>query len=207
MDPIAETIKTYDQIAEEYCRITEEEGDRKFQIQMIDNTLQKINFHKKPRVIDIGCGDGRDTKYLKEKDIDAVGIDLSQGMIDLGRKKYSECALIQMDMRDTVFPDDTFHGAWASSSLTNLPKSELSSVEKEVYRILEPGGIFCFSFKVGDKEGFEESVLEGHERYQTYYTLDELKTELGLFQIIETKKYPGEIFGSEFIYTWARSRK
>ncbi|MEF8832304.1 MAG: methyltransferase domain-containing protein, partial [Candidatus Thermoplasmatota archaeon] len=176
MDPIERTMRTYDQIAEEYCKKTESEGDRKFQKKMLDRTLSFLPSN--PRIIDLGCGDGRDTQYLQEKGADVVGIDLSKSMIDLARKKYPECTFLQSDMRDTVFPDDTFQGAWASTSLSNVPKSELSKVEKEIYRIVEEGSIFCFSFKVGEGEGFEESLIEGFETYQSYYTLEELKKDL-----------------------------
>jgi len=198
-------MRTYDEIAEEYCEITEKEGDKKFQEKMIDKTLDFLP--STPRIIDLGCGDGRDTQYLQKKGADVVGIDISRSMINLARKKYPECAFIHIDMRDTVFPDDTFQGAWASSSISNIPKSELSRVEKEVYRILETSGLFCFSFKVGVKEGFEEGIVKGYERYQSYYKLKELKEKLNLFNIIDSVEYPGEIFGNDFTYCWAKARK
>lgn len=204
MDPIERTMKTYDKIAEEYCKKTENEGDREFQKKMLDRTLSFLPSN--PRIIDLGCGDGRDTKYLQEKGGDVVGIDISKSMINLARKKHTRCTFLHSDMRDTVFPDDTFQGAWASTSLSNIPKSELSSVEKEIYRILEQGSIFCFSFKVGEREGFEGTLVEGYQTYQSYYTLEELKSELNLFNVIESRKYPGDIFDSEFTYCWAKSR-
>ncbi|MBS3781624.1 MAG: methyltransferase domain-containing protein [Candidatus Thermoplasmatota archaeon] len=204
MDAIERTMRTYDQIAEEYCRKTERQGDREFQEKMLDRTLSFLP--PSPRIIDLGCGDGRDTQYLQEKGADVVGIDISRGMIDLARKKYTECAFLRSDMRDTVFPNDTFQGAWASTSLSNIPKSEVSRVEKEVYRILEQGSIFCFSFKVGEKEGFEESIVEGFETYQSYYTLEELKRELNLFDVIDSREYPEEIFNNSFMYCWARAK-
>lgn len=205
MDPIEKTRKAFDEIAEEYCEQTEEEGNREFQKKMLDKTLARLG--PKPRVIDLGCGDGRDTEYLRNKGADVVGIDLSKGMISLARKKYPKASFLQSDMRDTVFPDDTFHGAWANASIVNLPKSELSHVEKEVYRILEPGGVFCFSFKEGEKEGFETSVIDEHERYYTYYTLDEIKERLNLFEIFHSERCPGKVFEYEFIYCWGRARK
>lgn len=207
MDPIQKTIKEYDEIAEEYCKKTEQEGDREFHEKMLDKSLRYFDTNSKPRVIDLGCGDGRDSRYMKEKGVDVVGIDLSQGMVNLARKKDPKIAFLQMDIRDTVFPDNTFHGAWASASLNNLPKSELSKVEKEVYRILEPGGIFAFSFKEGEGEGFEESVVEGHERYCSYYLLEEIKKKLNLFELIDIRRCPGEVFGSDFIYCWGRARR
>ncbi len=206
MDPIKTTIKSYDEVAEEYCEKTLECGNREFQEKMLKKTLDMLP--DAPRMVDLGCGDGRDTAFLKKKGADVVGIDLSAEMVDLARRKHREDAFFQEDMRDTIFPDDTFHGAWASASIINLPKPELSKVESEVYRILEPNGLFAFSFKVGESEGFEEdSVIEGYPRYFSYYTLEELDDRLSLFDILDTENCPENIFGSEFMYCWARSRK
>lgn len=206
MDPLRKTIESYDRIAEEHCEKTLDQGDREFQEDMMDRTFQMLR--SSPRLIDLGCGDGRDSHYFYEKGADVVGIDLSKNMIQLARQNYPDCAFLNMDMRDTVFPDDTFHAAWASASIINMPKSELSKIESEVYRIIEPGGIFAFSIKVGEGEGFEEdSVVSGHPRYFAYYTIDELKDRLRLFQVTESQEYPGEIFGSRFAYCWTRSKR
>ena len=205
MNTVEKTIRSYDEIAEEYCEKTFEEGDREFQKKMLDKTLSMLS--NKPRVIDLGCGDGRDTDYLCSKGADVVGIDLSKSMVNLARKKYHDCTFLQMDMRDTIFPENTFQGAWASASIINLPKSQLSKAESEIYRILEPNGLFAFSFKEGEGSGFEDNIIEGYPRYFSYYNLEELKEELNLFRIVNTEKYPSKIFGSDFIYCWARAER
>lgn len=206
MDPVEKTIESYDSIAEEYCEKTMKGGNRDFQEDMIDKTLKMLPNH--PRIIDPGCGDGRDTAYMREKGADVVGIDLSQEMIDLAKRKQKKGTYLQMDMRDTIFPEDTFHGAWASASIFNLPKSELSKVESEIYRIVEPGGLFAFSFKKGEGEGMEENGVmdNGYPRYVSYYTVDELRERFRLFDIVQSRECPDEIFGSRFVYCWAESR-
>lgn len=204
MDPIDRTVESYEDMGEDYTDKTNEGGDREFQEKMMDKTLRILN--KKPRIIDLGCGDGRDTAYFKNKGLDVTGIDLSKEMISIARKKYPNCTFLNMDMRDTIFPDDTFNCAWASASIIHFPKKELSHVEKEVYRILESGGIFAFSFKVGEGEGYEKTeTMENKERYFSYYTLEELKIALNLFDIVESEKCPSKVFDSEFMYCWARA--
>lgn len=207
MDHIERTIKSYEEMGEDYCDNTREGGDREFQEKMMDKTLNILKTNK-PRIIDLGCGDGRDTAYFNEKGYDVTGIDLSKEMISIARKKNPDCAFLQMDMRDTVFPDNTFNCAWASASIIHIPKKELSHVEKEVYRILEPGSIFAFNFKIGEGEGYERTeTMEDRKRYFAYYTLEEMKNSLNLFDIVESKKCPTRVFDSEFMYCWARSRK
>jgi len=207
MDPIKKTIRSYEETGEKYCDRTGEGGDREFQEKMIDKTLRILKTNS-PRIIDLGCGDGRDTAYFREKGLDVTGIDLSKEMISIARKRHPDCTFLQMDMRDTVFPDDTFNCAWASASMIHLPKKELSHFEKEVYRILEEGGLFAFNFKIGEGEGYEETeTMDEQKRYFSYYTLDEMKRSLNLFDIIESKKCPTKVFDSEFMYCWARPGK
>ncbi len=206
-DLVAQTISSYDMMAKEYCKITSAKGDRVFQEKMMDITLDHLSkdMVDNARIIDLGCGDGRDSDYFYSKGIDVVGIDLSKSMIELARKKHPMIAFFKEDMRDTVFPDGTFQAAWASASIINMPKSDLSKIESEVHRVLDPRGIFAFSVKIGDKEGFEdENIIEGYPRYFSYYTLEELEQRLNLFEIVESKKYPGELFENEFLYCWAK---
>ncbi len=207
MDPIERTIKSYEEKGEDYTDKINEGGDRNFQKDMMDKTLNILQ-PSKPRIIDLGCGDGRDTAYFRGKGLDVTGIDLSKEMINIARKKHPECTFLQMDMRDTIFPDNTFNCAWASASLIHIPKKELSHVEKEIYRILEPNGLFAFNFKIGEGEGYEKTeTMEDKKRYFAYYTLDEMKRTLNLFDIVESKKCPSEVFGTEFMYCWARAGK
>ncbi|MFO7991598.1 MAG: class I SAM-dependent methyltransferase [Thermoplasmata archaeon] len=206
MDPVLRTVESYDIIAESYSKNTMELSDRDFQEKMIDRTLRSLPHD--PHIIDMGCGDGRDTAYLKSKGTDVVGIDLSKNMVRVARKKYPDCTFLQMDMRETVFPDGTFDCAWASASIINLPKNSLNTLEKEVFRILADEGVFAFSFKIGEKEGFEEhDYAQGHPRYFSYYTLDELKERFNRVVIYDSVKYPKKLFDSEFMYCWAKKGK
>ncbi len=199
-DPIKVTISTYDEIAEEYCGNTLLKGDRNFQIRMMDRMLDMLQDN--PRIIDLGCGDGRDTSYLDQKGADVVGIDLSGKMVEIARDNYPQGTFIQNEMRETIFPDNTFNGVWASASIIHLSRTQFPGLLKEVARILIKDGIFVFSFKEGKKEGFEGA--EDRQRYFTYYTVNEIRRHLKYFKVIDFVRCPKEIMGSKFIYCFAK---
>lgn len=50
-------------------------------------------------LLDVGCGTGRHLSYLK-KDFTCTGVDLSNQLLDIGRKNYTDIRFIQADMID-----------------------------------------------------------------------------------------------------------
>ncbi len=201
-DPVIDTIASYDMMAEEYARRTRRGGDRAYCERMLEITLGILP--PRPRVIDMGCGDGRDTAYLGARGADVVGIDLSWEMVRLARTSYPKMSFLQMDLRKTLFPDESFHCAWASASIIHIPLSQFNDMEREVHRILVPDGIFAFSFKLGEGEGFEKSgAMKEHPRYFTYHTVRGMGDLLKKFRIVRIETCTEKVFGSSFAYCWA----
>ncbi len=204
-DPVLHTVKSYDKVAARYTVRTRREGDRAFCEEILNRTLDALP--PDPRIIDLGCGDGRDVAYLATKGADVVGIDFSGEMIKLARSAYPDLTFLKMDMRNTVFPDESFHCAWASASIIHIPRSQLPSLEREIYRILEPNGIFAFSFKLGEGEGFEKNgAMKEYPRYFVYHTKGDIYRLLQKFDITGHMEYPHKILGSSFVYCWAVKR-
>ena len=206
-DVVKRTIESYDAIAERYCKRTMIPEVREFEHQLLDRFLAMIDAER-PRILDIGCGDGRDTAYLREKGAGVIGIDLSEGMLAVARREHPECTFLKMDMRRLEFPDRSFHGVWASGCIYHLPKRELPQAFREVRRILKPGGIFSFNFKRGEGEGMEEEPKSfgGYPRYFAYYSVEEIERLLNQtgFKLELVRDYPWEVFGDRIVHLWAR---
>ncbi len=199
---ILTTISTYDRIADDFRKHTLDEGDRDYQEALLRRTMDMLC--PSPRILDLGCGDGRDTSFLNSLGADATGLDLSHSMIRLARKNYPDCTFVLGDMRRTPFHDDTFHCVWASASVIHIPKRELSMVEREIHRVLRPEGILSFSFKEGTGEGYQNDPYN-EPRYYSYYTLHELEQRLSSFRSLSHETYPGEIMGNRFTHCWLRA--
>jgi 2-polyprenyl-3-methyl-5-hydroxy-6-metoxy-1,4-benzoquinol methylase len=52
--------------------------------------IVSCHFAGNPRVIDIGCGDGTNVKFMRDKGVNAIGMDFSSGLIAAGRERYPE---------------------------------------------------------------------------------------------------------------------
>ena len=81
-------MKLYKELAEYYYEI--EKVGRKFEdeIQFIGNIFQKYNIKT---VVDLGCGTGEHVYALHQKGFTITGIDISNTMIEVARKRYPQC--------------------------------------------------------------------------------------------------------------------
>jgi ubiquinone/menaquinone biosynthesis C-methylase UbiE len=117
------------------------------------------------KILDLGCGSGRAMKHFIEKGFSVVGIDFSEEMLKLARKRVPQADLQKMDMRKLKFPDESFDGIWSNFTLLHVPAREIPTVLNECFRVLKPNGIFFVSVGVGiDQEGVEEEWLKKGEK-------------------------------------------
>ncbi len=205
------THDTYDQIASEYSamvdKLVSDSWIGEFELGLLDRFLLTTELSN-PDVLDIGCGSGKDTHYLKQKRAVVVGIDTSSNMLKEARKQIDEDILCRMDMRNLGFSEEVFDGVWANGCIYHIPKKDMSQVLKEVKRVLRPLGTFSFNFKVGSGERLEETPRSFEEgpRFYAYYKTKEMRNYLKQagFEILEAAQYPRRIFGEIIVHMWAR---
>lgn len=159
-------------------------------------------------LLDIGCGDGRDTEYLLQNQASVVSLDYSHSMLREARKRKIRPTLCQMDMRSIGFAESSFDGIWANECIYHVPKAEFQAVLKEIIRVLKPRGVFPFNLKIGEGEGLDETPrsYKRGPRYYAYYSRGEINDNLKRvgFESAEIKKYPEKILGEEIIHLWCR---
>ncbi|GAF67344.1 unnamed protein product, partial [marine sediment metagenome] len=99
------------------------------------------------RILDMGCGAGRTTRYLLENGFDVVAIDFAPKMIDRARRLYPDGDFRVMDASATNFEDGEFdYVLFSFNGLDCLhPFSKRTKCLHEVNRILKPGGTFIYS--------------------------------------------------------------
>jgi ubiquinone/menaquinone biosynthesis C-methylase UbiE len=213
MDAAEITRQTYDEIAPGYVKkISDLVCDTwlgKFEKSLLDKfvDLLKASQEGKLNILDIGCGNGKDTYYLSRQDqVNAIGLDYSAGMLKEARKSFPGIDLIQMDMRKLVFPKKYFHGVWANGCVYHVRKKDFGQVLQEIKRVLKPGGIYSFNFKLGAGEQLEGNPRSygGKPRFYAYYGLDEILdlVQKASFKVIETQPYPEEIFNDKIMHVW-----
>ena len=108
--------------------------------------LTALKYLNPQRILDIATGTGDlavlAANILKPQSI--LGIDISEGMMDVGRKKVEKAGLsdvIAFERKDCMaltLPDDSFDAATVAFGVRNF--ENLDRGLKEIHRVLKPGG-------------------------------------------------------------------
>lgn len=105
------------------------------------------------KVLDVGCGSGRDLKHFVAHGYQSTGLEPSSELAAFAEKHSGQqviCATVQeIDGVDWV---ERFDGIWCCASLLHIPKDELGVVFQKLARFLKSGGVIYVSFKYGDQE-------------------------------------------------------
>ncbi len=113
--------------------------------------LDLLQKEGKRRLLEIGAGPGRDSKFFQDKGLEVTCTDLSPAMVELCRAKGLTAHV--MDFMSLDFPADSFDAVYALNCLLHVPKKDLGGVLATVQRLLTPDGLFYLG--VYGKDDFE----------------------------------------------------
>jgi SAM-dependent methyltransferase len=113
-------------------------------------------------VADVGCGPGHVTGCLHELGVDAFGIDLSPGMVEVARRDYPHLRFEVGSMTDLPLADASVAGLLAWWSLVHVPHHEVPGIFGHFRRVLRPGAPLLLGFHAGDGSRLKTEGYGGH---------------------------------------------
>ncbi len=102
------------------------------------------------RILDAGCGSGRDALAFRQMGFAVTAIEASPKLADLARAHTG--LDVQVMNFDEVAWRDAFAGVWACASLLHVPRAELPAAVARLRDALTPGGVLWMSFKYGTRD-------------------------------------------------------
>ncbi|MBQ7773037.1 MAG: bifunctional demethylmenaquinone methyltransferase/2-methoxy-6-polyprenyl-1,4-benzoquinol methylase UbiE [Bacteroidales bacterium] len=137
--------KLFDNIAPDYDKLNHilslniDKGWRKKAVNELVDTASPLE------ILDVACGTADFTIEIARKAAkgsNMVGIDLSEGMMKIGREKIKaagvDATLVQGDCEELPYNDGTFHRVSVGFGVRNF--EHLQTGLNEMYRVLKPGG-------------------------------------------------------------------
>ena len=156
------TIEYYDNNAKKYFDLT---VNANMQLQY-DSFLKFVK--REGKILDFGCGSGRDSLYFKNHGYDVTAIDGSEEMCKLARV-YTGLDVRCMDFND-FHEVDSYDGIWACGSLCHIERKDMLDMLIRLRdALMEDGHIF-----IAMKKGLGEEITE-EGRYYTYLEFDEME--------------------------------
>ncbi|WP_326835821.1 class I SAM-dependent methyltransferase [Amycolatopsis rhabdoformis] len=169
-DFVTATRTAYDTVAGSYAEILKDAlAESPWDRAMLDTFAELVGAGA--RVGDFGCGPGRVTAYLAGRGLDAFGIDLSPGMVEVARAAHPELEFEVGSMAALPLGEAAVAGALAWYSLIHTPPERLPVLVAELARVLVPGGRLLTGFQVG-AERRHLTQGYGHDISLDAYRLD-----------------------------------
>jgi SAM-dependent methyltransferase len=107
------------------------------------------------RILDVGCGAGRDLKNLHERGFGTIGLDRSFSLTQIAQTVSGE-PLICADLRTLPLATESFDAVWASASLLHLRRTQIIPALLEIRRVVRAGGWLGLTLKLGRGEHVDD---------------------------------------------------
>ena len=155
----AKTLAHYEHGAQSFW-----EGTKDHDVsQNIASLLQAIPTPAPCKLLDFGCGPGRDLKTFKDLGHHPTGLEGAAALARLARA-HSGCEVWEQNFLALDLPAAHFDGVFANAVLFHLPSEALPRVLGQLHATLKPGGVLFSSNPRGEgQEGWQG------ERYGSYH--------------------------------------
>ncbi len=155
----AKTRRAYNLVAQRYHDLFHNEMNEKaYDRHLLDAFADR--FGQDAVVCDAGCGpSGHIGRYVYDKGIQVVGVDISDRCIELARQHNPGMAFERGDISRLAFDACSFDGIIAYYSIIDTPKRYVSRIFREFHRVLKPNGYLLVAVKAGTTEGYVDDLL------------------------------------------------
>ena len=202
----------YDIVAKEYAETFIGEHEKKPKDQEILHRFSQEIGDRRP-VWDFGCGPGQTTKYLKDLGMEISELDLSGKILEQAKQIHPEIHFRKGNILNLEFDDNSIAGVVAFYAIVHFTEEQVESAFREIFRVLQPGGIFLLTYHVGEETiHLDEFLGKEIDIEFMYFTSDFIfrclkNTGFEKIEIIEREPYPGVEYESRRAYVSAKKRR
>jgi len=198
----------YDAIAKEWAEAFAGEHEKKPKDkEMLCRFSQEIG-DRRP-VWDFGCGPGNTTKHLKDLGIEISGLDLSEKILEQAKTINPEIHFQKGNILDLEFENESIAGVVAFYAIVHFSAEQVGTAFREVFRVLQPGGIFLLTYHIGEEKiHLDEFLGKKVDIDVVFFTADFISgclkdSGFEKIEIIEREPYPGVEYQSRRAYVFA----
>ena len=216
-DRLKSLRSSYDRVADAYVeKIYGELAHKPLDRELLDDFAARLLARSaSPRgatnpVLDLGCGPGHVSRYLRDRGLDVTGLDLTAGMLAHARRLNPDIPFVQGDMTALADAEAAWAGMVAFYSLIHVPRGEMVDALRGLRRVLRDGGLLFVAFHLGDDDLHVEDLWGAPVSLDFFlYRSAEMEGYLrtagfAVERVVERDPYPDVEYPSRRSYILAR---
>lgn len=160
-------------------------------LEPVKNFVKVMKETSSTKVLDLGCGTGRNTLYLLNEGFDVTATDISEKGLKMTERKASQLgyslSTAKHDIRNIPYDNDTFDAVLCSWVSGHGNKEDMKKHASEMLRVLKPGGLIFVDYPSKEDKYYGRGTqiaddtfidnVPGEEKIPHYYTdIPELQT-------------------------------
>ncbi len=170
----------YSKIARSYAGSFDSEDDPVMRARCRDLFCERL---RGPRVLEIGCGPGKDAFALQQRGLSITATDACREFVDIVRERYPTIEVHRMDFREPNLPEGSFYdGIWGFAAFIHVKRTVADQVLVGLRDLLVPGGILFLSLirstMVAEYVVPDWGGIPNNPAFFSCYGKDELKERL-----------------------------
>jgi len=156
-------------------------------------TIKNKGFKK---LLDLGCGLGADSLYFARKGFQVTALDCSQKALEKVNRLHPNIKIIQQDIRNLNFKNESFDLIYAHLSLQYFNDQETTNIFNKLFSILKKGGyifVKCKSindpiYGKGKKMGKDMYRYKKGNHTRHFFSEEYMRNKLEKFKILKIRK-------------------
>ena len=124
-----------------------------------------------PKILDLGCGAGYDSKILAKMGSRVVGVDFSEKLVKIAKKNVPNCKFFLGDMTDKFDKLGKFDGILCLATIMHVDVTKMKQTFVNMSNALKKGGLMLISSFDGVGKNYEKSYakLDGEMYDDNFY--------------------------------------
>ena len=112
-----------------------------------------------PKILDLGCGAGYDSKILAKLGAKMTGIDISEELIKIAKKQVVNCKFFVGDLTEKYNKLGKFDGILCLATIMHVGTTKMKQTFDNMVEVLNKGGLVLVSAADGNGKNYEKSIV------------------------------------------------
>ncbi len=167
--------------------------------------VEENNITPPKKILDLGCGNGRNSIWLTKKGFETYGVDISESAIKYAKENVKGAKFFVAYAQNLPFKNNFFDFVIDAGTIHVNPPSERKTIIKEIFRVLKPQGWFFTRLFIESSKHPKEIDLNKFKGPTWGFNLrDIIQLFSSKFKILKIKITP--YYAEPFFFVWMKKK-